>query len=222
MAYDLEEQEQIDTLKAWWKQNGNMLTWAVIAALLTYVTWTSWNTYQKSQSSQASNLYEEVQRATSLADNGKVQGATTALIEKYPRTNYASMAALIAAKSAFDANDLKGAKAQLVWIVDHTASNEFKALARLRLASIALDEKSYDEGMKFLATEFPAEFEVDVADKKADLFVAQNKIVEAAASYKTALTKAGEKHPARQLIQIKLDAIGGVNEIKSTPLPEKK
>ena len=97
MAYDLEEQEQIDTLKAWWKQNGNMVTWMVIAALSTYIAWSAWTSYQKNQSSAASGLYEEVQRAATAKENAKVQAATAALVDKYGRTTYANMAALAAA-----------------------------------------------------------------------------------------------------------------------------
>ena len=222
MAYDLEEQEQIDTLKAWWKQNGNMVTWMVIAALSTYIAWSAWTSYQKNQSSAASGLYEEVQRAATAKENAKVQAATAALVDKYGRTTYANMAALAAAKSAFDANDLKAAKTQLTWLLEHAATVEFKALANLRLASIALDEKAYDEAHKYLSGEFPLDFVADVADRKADIFVAQNKITEARESYHVALTKTTEKNPGRQLIQIKLDAIGGAPEVKATVSTEKK
>lgn len=216
MAYDLEEQEQIDTLKAWWKQNGNLVTWLVIAALSTYVGWSAWTSYQAKQSTQASTLYEEVQRAATAKENTKVQAATAVLVDKYARTSYASMAVLAAAKSAFDASDLKAAKSQLNWLQEHAANAEFKSLAKLRLAAIALDEKAYEEGLKFLSGEFPVDFEADVADRKADIFVAQNKITEARQSYQAALTKMNEKSPGRQLVQIKLDAIGGAPEVKAT------
>jgi predicted negative regulator of RcsB-dependent stress response len=122
------------------------------------------------------------------------------------------MAALVAAKSAFDAQDLKAAKTQLNWVIDHAPTTEFKSLAKLRLASILLDEKAYDEGLKVLSGDFSSDFESSVADRKADFFVAQNKIADARTSYKLALTKANEKDPGRQLIQIKLDAIGGAHE----------
>ncbi len=222
MAYDLEEQEQIDTLKAWWKQYGNLVTWLLIAALSSFAAWTAWNTYQRNQAAQASTLYEEVQRAVGLKDNAKVQGATAALVDKYSDTAYATMAALAAAKSAFDSNDLKVAKTQLTWAIDHAHTKEFKALAKLRLTSILLDEKNFDEAAKVLAGDFPAAFEADVMDKKADVFVAQNKIKEARDMYKNALDKMGEKHAGRQLVQIKLDAIGGAAEVKAAASSEKK
>ncbi|MCX7219916.1 MAG: tetratricopeptide repeat protein, partial [Burkholderiales bacterium] len=153
MAYDLEEQEQLDTLKAWWKQYGNLVTWILIVALSSYAAWTAWNTYQGNQSTQASQLYDELQKSIVAKDNVKVQRTAGDLLEKFPRTAYAPMAALSAAKSAFDANDLKGSKIQLHWVLDHSSVDEYKFLAKLRLAGIALDEKTYDEGLALLSAE---------------------------------------------------------------------
>jgi predicted negative regulator of RcsB-dependent stress response len=222
MAYDLEEQEQIDTLKAWWKQYGNLVTWLLIAALSSFAGWTAWTNYQHGQASQASAIYDEVQRAAGLKDNAKVQGATANLTAKFAGTSYASMAALAAAKTAFDANDLKTAKVQLNWVVEHGYTKEFKALAKLRLTSILLDEKNYDEALKALGGEFPAEFDADVLDRKADVLVAQDKLKEARETYKNALDKMGEKHVGKQLVQIKLDALGGAPETKVAVTSDKK
>ena len=211
MAYDLEEQEQMATLKAWWNQYGNLATWLLTAALAAYAAWTGWNYYQRNQSMQATQLYNELQNAFSAKDNAKVQRAATDMRERFARTSYAQMSAMTAAKSAFDANDLKAAKAQLQWVIDNGTDQEYKALARIRLAGVLLDEKAYDEGLKLLAGDFPAEFAADVADRKGDLLVGQNKLVEARAAYQTALDKAEPKNPGRQIIQIKLDAIGGAS-----------
>ncbi|MFZ6817540.1 YfgM family protein [Undibacterium sp. Ji22W] len=222
MAYDLEEQEQIDTLKAWWKQYGNLATWLLIAGLSAFAGWTAWTNYQHGQAAQASTIYEELQRAAGVKDNAKVQGAATNLVEKYARTSYATMAALTAARSAFDANDMKSAKTQLTWVAEHGQTKEFQALAKLRLTSILLDEKNYDDALKVLSGDFSTEFEADVLDRKADVFVAQNKIKEARETYKAALDKMGEKHAGRQLVQIKLDALGGAIDAKVAVTSEKK
>jgi predicted negative regulator of RcsB-dependent stress response len=119
------------------------------------------------------------------------------------------MGALLAAKSAFDANDMKSAKAYLQWVVDHSSGEEYQAIARLRLAGLLLDEKAYDDGLKLLSAPFPEQFAGLVADRRGDLLFAQNKIEEARAAYQLALEKIEAKGPARQLIQLKLDAIGG-------------
>ncbi len=209
MAYDLEEQEQLATLKAWWRQYGNLVTWLLTLVLAGYAAWTGWNYYQSNQTVQASQLYDELQKAVSAKDNAKVQRAAADMKEKFGRTPYAQMSALTAAKTAFDANDLKAAKAQLQWIVDHGTDDEYKAVAKIRLAGILLDEKAYDEGLKLLASDFSMAFAGVVADRKGDILVAQNKIADARVAYQLALEKMDEKNPGRQLVQLKLDAIGG-------------
>jgi predicted negative regulator of RcsB-dependent stress response len=209
MAYDLEEQEQLATLKAWWKQYGNLVTWLLIIALAVYAAWNGWNYYQRNQAAQAGQLYEELQKGVAAKDNARVQRAASDMEAKFASAAYAQMGALAAAKSAFDAGDLKTAKAQLQWVVEHGLNEEYKALAKIRLAGILLDEKAYDEGLKLLSGEFPEQFAGAVADRKGDILVAQSKIDEARAAYKLALDKTDDKSPARQLIQLKLDAIGG-------------
>ena len=208
MAYDLEEQEQIASLKAWWEKYGNLTSWVLIAVLAAYSGWTGWNYYQRTQAGQASALYDELQGAVEAKDNAKVLRAAGDMESKFGSTAYASMSALVAAKSSFDANDMKSAKTQLQWAVDHGA-DEFKAVAKVRLAGILLDEKAYDEALKTLAGDVPSQFTGAVADRKGDILVAQNKLAEARAAYQAALDATDKKSPGRQLIQLKFEAIGG-------------
>ncbi|MET0962930.1 MAG: tetratricopeptide repeat protein [Noviherbaspirillum sp.] len=211
MAYDLEEQEQIETLKSWWSKYGNLVTWLLIACLAAYASWSGWTYYQRSQAAQAGQLYDEITRAVAAKDTVKVMRGATDMREKFGGTAYAEMTALTAARLAFDANDLAGAKAQLQWVVDKGRDEEYRALARIRLAGVMLDEKAYDEGLKVLAADVPAAFAGALADRRGDLLMAQNKIAEARSAYQEALKKSDAKNPGRQLIQLKLDAIGGAN-----------
>ena len=208
MAYDLEEQEQLASLKAWWEKYGNLTSWVLIAGLAAYSGWQGWNYYQRDQASQASALYDELQGAVAAKDNVKVLRAAGDMESKFGSTSYASMAALTAAKSAFEAGDLKSAKTQLQWAADH-GGDEFKAIAKIRLAGVLLDEKAYDEALKALAGDVPAQFAGAVADRKGDILVAQNKLAEARAAYQAALDATDKKNPGRQLIQLKFEAIGG-------------
>ena len=209
MAYDFEEQEQLDTLKAWWKQFGNLITWLVIIALAIYAGWSGWNYYQRNQSTQAAQLYDELQKAVVASDNTKIQRAALDMEERFGRTAYAQMSALAAAKAAFEANDANTAKSQLQWVIDKGRDDDYKAIAKIRLAGILLDEKAYDEAIKLLSGDFPGQFAGLAADRKGDILTAQNKIEEARSAYQLALEKTDQKNPGRQLIQLKLDAIGG-------------
>jgi predicted negative regulator of RcsB-dependent stress response len=208
MAYDLEEQEQIASLKAWWDKYGNATTWVLIAGLAAYSGWTGWNVYQGKQATQASALYDQLQAAAEAKDNVKVLRVASDMESQFASTAYAPMGALVAAKSAFEANDLKSAKAQLQWAAEH-GKDEFKAVAKVRLAGVLLDEKAYDEALKVLAGDVPAQFAGPVADRKGDVLAAQNKLAEARTAYKAALDATDKKNPGRQLIQMKLEAIGG-------------
>ena len=209
MAYDHEEQEQLASLKAWWNQYGNLLTWLVVAALALYAGWSGWRYFQRDQSAKAAVLYEEIVKAAEAKDMAKVTRAAGDIEDRFAGTPYAQMGALVAARAANDANDLKVAKAQLQWVIDHGRADEYKAIARLRMAGLLLDEKAYDEGLKVLAADMPEAFAALAADRKGDLLFAQNKIDEARSAYQSALDKTEAKNPARQLIQLKLDALGG-------------
>ncbi len=209
MAYDLEEQEQLATLKAWWGKYGNLVSWLAAAVLAAYAAWSGWNYYQRSQSTKAAVLYEEIVKAAEQKDLAKITRASADMQDRFGGTAYAQMATLVAAKAAFDANDMKAAKAELQWTAEHGKGEDFRAIARLRLAGILLDEKANDEGLKVLSADFPEAFGALVADRRGDLLFALGKIDEARAAYQAALDKTEVKNPARQLIQLKLDALGG-------------
>ena len=208
MAYDLEEQEQIASLKAFWSKYGNLITWVLIIALGSYSGFMYWKNHQVAQASEASALYDQLQQSLTAKDNVKVQRIAGDVETRYASSSYAQMSALAAAKSAFEAADLKTAKAQLNWVVAH-GNDEYQSIAKLRLAGVLLDEKAYDEGLKLLATPFLPQFAGAVADRKGDILVAQNKVAEARAAYQAALDAMDKKNPGRQLVQLKLEAIGG-------------
>ena len=208
MAYDLEEQEQIANFKAFWGQYGNLISWVLIIALGGYAAYNFWNSHQRTQAAEASGLYDGLTEAVQAGDKAKIQRITSDIEGKFGSTAYGPMAALAAAKAAFDANDLKTAKAQLQWAVDH-GDDEYKAIAKLRMSGVLLDEKAYDQALALLNGDFPAQFAAEVQDRKGDVLVAQNKLAEARTAYQAALDKMEKNHPGRQVVQIKLDAIGG-------------
>jgi predicted negative regulator of RcsB-dependent stress response len=208
MAYDLEEQEQIASFKAFWSKYGNLVTWVLILALGSFAAYNFWNKHQRDQAVEASALYDELTDAVTAKDNAKSQRIASDIQSRYKRTTYAQMSALAAAKTAFDANDLKTAKAQLQWVLDN-GNEEYKSVAGLRLAGVLLDEKNYDGAMQLLNAKYLPQFAAEVSDRKGDVLVAQNKIADARAAYVAALAAMGPKHPGSQLVRIKLEAIGG-------------
>ena len=206
--YDLEEQEQIDTLKTWWKMYGNLVTGLVMAASLAVVGWQGWNWYQGGQSAKAAAIYGVLEQAAAAGDAQKVKAAAGELAEKFGRTAYASLGAMVAAKQSFDAGDLKTAKTQLIWVAEN-GKNEVRDLARLRLAAVQLDEQAYDEALKQLEAAHAVAFDARFLELKGDVLTAQGKKAEARAAYKSALEKMADKPSAsRELLQQKLDSLG--------------
>jgi predicted negative regulator of RcsB-dependent stress response len=210
MALDLEEQEQVAELKAWWNQHGNLIVAAITAAALAFAGWQGWRWYERNQAAQAGALYDTIVRASRAGDAKALRDADGALLENYPRTMYASMGALIAARYYYEHNDAKGAKAQLDWVLEHARTDDFRDLARLRLAAILLDEKAYDQALKLLDEQHASAYDSQYAAAKGDVLVAKQQPNEARAAYRVALDKAGSGSAAfRESVRMRLEALGG-------------
>jgi predicted negative regulator of RcsB-dependent stress response len=208
-TYDLEEQEQLAALKAWWTDNGKQVMISVLLVVVVLLGWLGWNYYQRNQAAQASGLYDAVQKAASVNDLKLVRESAGAVLEQFPRTTYAAMAALVSAKAHFQGGDLKTARAQLSWVAENAKDDALQDIARLRLAAVMMDEKAYDEALKVLDAKHGAPFDAQYLATRGDVLVAQGKKAEAAGAYKSALEKVEAKDAGqRAYIQLRLDALG--------------
>lgn len=208
MAYDLEEQEQLATIKSWWAQYGRLVIVTVVAALLVVGGIRGWYYYRNSQATSAAALFEQLQRAERASDHKKVRDIATQIVDQYAATPYATRAALAAAKSDFDTGDLASAKTRLQWVIANAQEEEARDVARLRLARVFFDEKNAAEALKLLETKPTDTFAGLYADFKGDVLAAQGKRQEARTAYQLALDKSDASSPLRQIIQLKLDALG--------------
>ncbi|OIR12345.1 hypothetical protein GALL_60440 [mine drainage metagenome] len=207
MAYDLEEQEQLDEFKAWWKQYGKMLSNLALSALVGYAAFQGWSYYQHKQSIAASTQYQELV-VTDTKDLKAIQAKSAVLMDKFSSTPYAGRAALYAAKANYQANEVKSAKAQLEWTIKNATESAAVAIARLQLANILAEEKDFDGALKMLDAQHDAGFDGLFADLKGDIFAALGKSDEAKAAYKQALTKLDAQGKYRVVTQRKLEALG--------------
>jgi predicted negative regulator of RcsB-dependent stress response len=208
MAYDLEEQEQIDEIKAWWTQYGKLVMLVAIGLLGTLAAFQGWRYYQHTQAQKAVTLYEQLDRALLEKDPKKVRDIAAQVVATYGSTAYARMAAFAGAKASFQTGDLAGAKAQLTWALEHAKEDEMRDLARLRLAGVLLDEKKYDEALKMIEAKPTDAYTGLFADLRGDILVAQGKAADARAAYQIALEKSEAGSPYRGVIDAKLDALG--------------
>lgn len=225
-AYDLEEQEQLAELKAWWKQYGNLLVNVLTAISVVVLAWQGWNWYQRSQSAQASLVYSALQRAAQEGDSQRVKAASGELLEKFARSSYAPLGALTAAKAMLDAGDPKTAKLQLSWVAEN-AKDEIRDIGRVRLVAVLMDEKAYEQAIKVLDGGTSPGFEPRFSALRGDVLMAQGKKTEAATSYRAALAMIEDVEKtakarnlvqgwqtqsnavSKELLQQRIDAIGG-------------
>jgi predicted negative regulator of RcsB-dependent stress response len=205
---DLQEQEQVDALKNWWKENGKWVIGAAVIALLGFSGVQFWKNHQAQQAGEAAKLFAEVMKQTVSNDPKRVNDAVAALVDKFGSSAYAPRAQLVAVQANLQVKDIARAKTQLQWIVEHAAEISLQDTARLKLGSILLDEKKYDEALTQLNAAHPEAFTGLYADLKGDVLSAQGKTEEAKAAYKEALDKIEPKSMYRNLVQLKLDGLG--------------
>lgn len=205
---DLEEQEQLDQLKAFWKQWGNLITWVLVAVLAAYAGWQGWSQWQARQASQAGAMYDELDKAVQAGDAAKTSGIFNDMKERFPGTAFTQQAGLLAAKLQFDKGQADAALATLAWVGTNAVEDEYKTVARLRLAGLLLDQKKFDEALKELDGATAKEFEGLVADRRGDVLAAQGKADDAKAAYGKAFAALDAKVEYRRIVEAKLTALG--------------
>jgi len=206
-TYDLEEQEQLAALKAWWKDHGGAIILGATLVCAAIGAWNGWTWYQRSQTGQAAVLYDTLQKAARANDLKTARETAGAILENFPRSAYAPLAALVSAKIHFQAGDLKTARAQLQWVVERSRSDEIRSIAALRLSSVLLDDNEPEAALKILEAKPHPSFEALYASQRGDILATQKKRSEARAAYKAALEKAGAG-PLRDALRLKLEALG--------------
>jgi predicted negative regulator of RcsB-dependent stress response len=204
---DLEEQEKLDALKAWWKDNARFIVLVISAAAIAVAGTSGWRWYQRQQSTEAAALYDTLSKAVRAGDAKVLRDAGGALTERYAGTLYASMGALAAAHFHFERGELKSAKAQLQWVLERSGAEDLRTLARLRLAGLLLDERAYDEALALLEEKPLEAYAALYAALRGDVLVAKEQPTEARAAYQLALEKASGA--LRESVQMRLDALGG-------------
>lgn len=205
---DLEEQEQLDQLKHFWKQYGNLITWGLIAVLGVFAAWNGYQYWQRNQAVQAAAMFDEMGKISSTGDLKKLDRAFSDMKDRFASTTYAQQAGLLVAQVAYAGGDANAAKAALTWVSEKSSDKGYAAIARLRLSGLLLEAKAYDEALKLLADGPGQEFAALYADRKGDIYLAQGKKPEAKAEYQKAFQAFDERTEYRRLVSVKLNALG--------------
>lgn len=207
-ALDLQEQEQVEEFKAFWKKWGNPLTWTLTAVLLAFAGWNGWGWYQRDQAAKAAVLFEQLDRAALAGDAERVGRVFNDLKDRYPRTAIAQQAGLVAARLQYEKGQIDAAKASLGWVAGNAKEDEYRVVANLRLAGVLMDSKAYDEALKALAATSSPAFAGLLADRRGDVLMALGKPDEAKAAFQAAYKALDASIDYRRLVEAKLIAMG--------------
>ena len=209
---DLEEQEQLDELKAFWKKYGTLITWLLILVLGAYAAWNGWHWYERDQAVKAGSMYDQLDKAVQGGDVDQAGRVFADLKSRYPGTAFTEQGGLLTAKLQFEKGKADDALATLAWVEANATEAEYQTIARLRAAGVLLDQKKYDEALKRLDAivlkNAAAEFGALVEDRRGDVLLAQGKPEDAKAAYNKAWLAMDSKIDYRRLIEAKLTALG--------------
>ena len=205
---DLQEQEQLDELKHFWKKYGDLITWTLLLAFGALAAWNGYQYWQRGQAAKASVLYDEVESAAKSGDMSMLERSFNDMKSRYGRTTYAQQSGLLVAKVMDAKGNVDGAKAALAWVAEKASDEGYQAVAKLRLASVLMEAKQYDEARKQLAGSFPAQFAPLVADRLGDIDVLQGKKAEAVTEYRKAYQGFDPQLQYRRMVEVKLNALG--------------
>jgi predicted negative regulator of RcsB-dependent stress response len=217
MPLDLEEQEQLDRLNAFWQKYRNLITGVVTAALFAYAGHSAYQWWRTSQATSASQLYETMVTAINKGDKDQILRAADDLQKQFSATSYAAMSSLIAAKIASEAGDSTKAVDYLRWAAKNSSDPGYLALAKLRLTTQLIEqgtEKDFAEADTILNEKPVSGFEALWLERRGDWYLAQKKLADARKSYEAAWKQLNQvkefPEEARRLLKVKLDAVGGV------------
>jgi predicted negative regulator of RcsB-dependent stress response len=205
---DLEEQEQLDQIKHFWKQYGNAITWVLIVVLGAFAGWNFYQYWQKDKASQAALLFDELEKTVQSADASRIDRVFADMKDRFASTAYAQQAGLLVAKQYVTSGQLEPAKAALTWVADKSSDAGYQAIAKLRLSAILIEGKKFDETLSQLNGTFPASFEALVADRKGDVYVLKGDKTQAVAEYEKAYRLLDARSDYRRLVEVKLNAQG--------------
>ena len=205
---DLEEQEQLDQLRHFWNTWGTLISTAVILIAGAAAAWNGYQYWQSRQSAQAAALFDAVDVAAVSADQVRLEKAFDDLKSKYSGTAQAGQAGLTVAKAMEGAGNPKGAQNALEWVSSQSADAGIQAVAQLRLSSLLMAQKNYDEALKRLSGDFSPEFSAVVADRKGDILLMLDRRQEAVSEYTKAYKNFDSSVEYRRLVEIKLNALG--------------
>lgn len=202
------ERDQIEALKKWWKENGRVVSLGLVIGLGSVFGWTSWKAYATAQAEKASALYQQMISRAGARDFARADELAEVLMRDFSDSGYAELTGLVRANSAFARNQLAEARGYLRWVIDTARRPELKAIARLRLARLLLDDGDAAGATALLDAAEPGTLIVAYEELRGDIAFAGSDPKAAAERYMAALAAEDLSSAGRARIQMKLDDLG--------------
>lgn len=205
---DLEEQEQLDSVKHFWKTYGNAITWVLVIVLGGFAAWNGWNWWQRNQAVGAASIFDELDRAAKAGQAERLPQIFGDLRDRYPRTVFAQQGGLIAAATLYEKGKADESRTVLAWVADNASEDEYRSIARLRLAGQLLDARQFDDALKQLDGVPTGPFAALAADRRGDVLAASDRKADAIVAYRKAWDTMSPDVEYRRLVEAKLVALG--------------
>ena len=209
-AYETDD-ERVEAIKKWWKENGVSLLSGLVIGVSGLVGWNLWTDHNRGIGDQASMVYTRMM--ASIAQSKPDQALTSAgeLVTNFSDSSYAIHAALAMAKVKVEQGDLVAATSQLRWAMGHASQAAMKHIARLRLARVLLAQEKHDAALAELAGIETGSFKAMYEELRGDTLLAQGKNKEAHAAFQSAINTLEPTSQSRVMLQMKIDGIGNLD-----------
>lgn len=205
---DRTEEEQIEAIKAWWKENGPAVVIGIVLGIGALVGWRGWSSYQASQAVAASELYQQMLTARQSGDNEVLQSSGEQLLDEYSGTAYASLAGLMLGQQAVQEDDLAKAEEFLRLALDRAPEPSIEHVARLRLLQVMIAREQYDAALQMIESTAPGQYTAQYQELRGDILLAQDNPTAAREAYQVAMANKPPQAAGRDLLEMKLESLG--------------
>lgn len=207
MAYDLQEQESLEQLKAWWEKWGNLTTTVITVGCLAFAGMNGWKWYQNREGMKATTAYVQLQNAYVRGDAKNIASLSDGLMKEYSRHVFASLAALMKASRAAADGKTEEARSALTWVLEKGGQPQYEVVARVRLAGLDLDAKKPEAALKVLEDAKSGRETVAYLDRLGDAYAALGRTADARKVWEQALAADADNQSLTALIGLKLSAL---------------
>ena len=202
------DDERVEAIKKWWKENGMSLVSGLVIGISALAGWNLWTDHKQGISDQASMVYTRMMASIAQGKPDQTQTSAGELVTNFSDSPYAIHAALAMAKVKVEQGEVVAATSQLRWALDHASQAAMQHIARLRLTRVLVAQEKHDAAMAELAGIDAGSFKAMYEELRGDILLGQGKNREAHEAFRSALNILEPTSRNRMLLQMKIDSIG--------------